>query len=989
MMEKVRHIDAREVYAELIKLEEAMGEVYLKDATAKELFGYCKILGLLKRLNDLQVTQEEYEAVKTTLKTFNTESLGLFIHMNTRKPLVLSRQWERNVQDAVQFYEIAKSRDHAVETQLDSFIDNPAESTAVLVFGGFHKEGIKRILEAKNISYVVVTPRITQPSPRHEEFYKRLMNHGRLAYELPANLSTATRAESRIQVWNGNIPLAWTEIGIMTSVIRDMPNADAQSLGLAVEQAMNAFKSRGVMRSEVRGSELTDEQKQMLDPSTVSDPEERQALLEIFQTIDRHGEVYSWKDYVDAINEWVPNRLNAKTFFIHMYTKFIKNIGDPMERTLVFMIIRDVLNSVKHDGIESILSCLERIVLSQGFRANAVSVERKKILKTAQQLLNVTRRKIDCEEAYLALVYIVASKWFWSFNLLERAEVLDKLLMVIEEFAAQGGKNIYGEVGGDFHFIFGLEGFRTPAEIFAALKIANLPYESARENFSWGAYSKETSIFVAGLEISAGSRECSLILQAFTRENDAAETESDRIVAAKKAYRNILLVAEQLKALKVRGKQTTGGSQRAEAQPDETELWMEKPDVEKRSEIREPDVKDLSDEIESKLGIDTHGKLTEFVGRMLSVIPAIHDFDSFVLSQRDPLNTLIQQYGVHLDSEEVEQILVRLLRWSFNLGFIDIDQLGWFNELNLDDPTIVITTRAQGGLGDITKIDLIIRGMKREFEKVKVSKAKFRVLIFDDDREKMAILKNREYPDVDFIFLPSSDPILENSSYLRDADVFISLDRAVTDEVRFDSKDEGHLRSSLVYTTLGQYDRPAPRNPRYKRVKISEIPTGFQHDSAGFLISPFNEELYQRRVGLTEDQKFAEKERLLARVIHEIFPTQEVSKDQLAQAARSNWGLFYMHEQGMDYLNGITEYHRTHEPDQSVTLFTLLGETNVWYKGTKEWEGLVSKIRAAELPVETYDLSHDPKAIKDIDFKKPVVRVINVGMHTLELYGHL
>ena len=403
---------------------------------------------------------------------------------------------------------------------------------------------------------------------------------------------------------------------------------------------------------------------------------------------------------------------------------------------------------------------------------------------------------------------------------------------------------------------------------------------------------------------------------------------------------------------------------------------------------REPAVKDLSDEIESKLGIDTHGKLTEFIGRMLGVIPTIHDFDSFVLSQRDPLNTLIQQYGVHLDNEEVEQILIRLLRRSFNLGFIDIDQLGWFNELNLDHPTIVITTRAQGGLGDITKIDLIIRGMKREFEKLKVSKAKFRVLIFDDDREKMAILKNREYPDVDFIFLPSSDPIPENSSYLRDADVFISLDRAVTEEVNFDSKDEGHLPSALVYTTLGQYDRPAPRNPRYKRVKISEIPTGFQHDSVGFLISPFTEELYQRRLGLTEDQKLAEKEHLLAQVIHEILPTQEVSQDQLAQAARSNWGLVYMHEQGMDYLNGIAEYHRTHEPNQSVTLFTLLGETNVWYKGTKEWEGLVSKIRAAGLPVETYDLSHDPKAIKDIDFKKPVVRVINVGMRTLELYVH-
>ena len=258
VIEKAKHIDAREVFGELVRLEETIRETCLKDATDKKLFDYYKTLNLLKRLNDLQVSQEEYEAVKVSLKAFDTESFAKFIFSQAPKTLILSRMWERNIKDAVRFYEIAATRDGAISKAFGKyFSENRGEKVtqdiSVLVYGGFHKENIKRILEKNNISYLVVSPRIIQPSLRHEEYYKRLMTEGRLSYELPANLRIATRAESRIEIWNANPALARAELRGMEEVAWKMPNAAPATFGLAVEQALKTLAvAHQVSRSEAR-----------------------------------------------------------------------------------------------------------------------------------------------------------------------------------------------------------------------------------------------------------------------------------------------------------------------------------------------------------------------------------------------------------------------------------------------------------------------------------------------------------------------------------------------------------------------------------------------------------------------------------------------------------------------------------------------------------------------------------------------------------------
>ena|GEM_PF-4868126 len=283
VIEQAKHIDAREVFGELIKLEKAVAETYLHDTADKQLFEYYKILSLLNRLNALQVSQEEYEAAKASLKAFDTDSFGRFIFSQTPKTLILSRMWERNIKDAVRFYEIAQERDYSLSQMLGGYSEGRnkkeelvhKQDISVLVFGGFHKEAIKRILEAKGISYLVVSPHITRSSPRHEEFYKRLMTDGHLSYELPMNLNTASRPWTQFEIWNGNQSLAKSELRIMVSVAENMPNVDTSSLILAMEQALK--NSTTSTRSEVRNKRLEGLITQLKQLSDVDDKQIRRA----------------------------------------------------------------------------------------------------------------------------------------------------------------------------------------------------------------------------------------------------------------------------------------------------------------------------------------------------------------------------------------------------------------------------------------------------------------------------------------------------------------------------------------------------------------------------------------------------------------------------------------------------------------------------------------------------------------------------------------
>lgn len=196
VIKQLNVLDSRVVFEEILQLEKDSSSAFLQNKRDREIFQYDQELKLVRRLNRIEMSQAEYEAVKETLRDFHTQKLADFIAVQTRKPLVLSKEWERHIKDAVRFYEVAQKREESIDSRLSEFLKNKKENTAILVFGGFHANGIKEILKQYGFSYIVVSPKITAIDKRHQDYYKRLMSEGLHAFEMPFLAARANKPPS-------------------------------------------------------------------------------------------------------------------------------------------------------------------------------------------------------------------------------------------------------------------------------------------------------------------------------------------------------------------------------------------------------------------------------------------------------------------------------------------------------------------------------------------------------------------------------------------------------------------------------------------------------------------------------------------------------------------------------------------------------------------------------------------------------------------------
>ncbi len=251
VLEKARQMNAKDLFIEIEKMEMDLAKEFLKNERDRKIFGYYREIRLLKRLNDLCLSFPEYQAVQGSLDRLNTQQMGEFIGLEAKKTLVLSKRWEKKIKEAIRFYDIAERRDEVISKQLETFLKNPNEQVAILVFGGFHKNSIREILKKQDFSYSVVTPQIGTPSSRHKDYYKKLMSGGHLPFALPAPLRTASRPETRFEMALDHPELFRAELRTLTSVAESMPNSSSSDFNLSVEQSHKMGNTESV-RSEVR-----------------------------------------------------------------------------------------------------------------------------------------------------------------------------------------------------------------------------------------------------------------------------------------------------------------------------------------------------------------------------------------------------------------------------------------------------------------------------------------------------------------------------------------------------------------------------------------------------------------------------------------------------------------------------------------------------------------------------------------------------------------
>lgn len=162
-------IDQERLFKELSEAEEAAQNFLARDPNQKDLVVANRDLLLVEKLlgnNMTTLDWANYERNKDRI--YNTP--------NTLRRLASGRSASRHsfedftksLEIFERFYRVATQRNEALVQNLLDKMQKDKVSTAVLVAGGFHTEGLTKLLKQKKASYVVVTPKITEvPKESH------------------------------------------------------------------------------------------------------------------------------------------------------------------------------------------------------------------------------------------------------------------------------------------------------------------------------------------------------------------------------------------------------------------------------------------------------------------------------------------------------------------------------------------------------------------------------------------------------------------------------------------------------------------------------------------------------------------------------------------------------------------------------------------------------------------------------------------------------
>jgi metallo-beta-lactamase family protein len=192
-LEKVKGMDHRALFSEINRMEKDVTERLIKNEKEQRFFDYLQDLQLLERLNEIEISADEYAAMSVRLAAIKTQQMVQFIAVETQKPIAVSKQWEGNIKRAILFYELAHQRDRRVGELIKKYSEEENEDTFALVFGGFHKNKISSILKTQGFSLYTVSPKISSMSMKHQNYYKEVMGVGHYDFETPLFVARAAK----------------------------------------------------------------------------------------------------------------------------------------------------------------------------------------------------------------------------------------------------------------------------------------------------------------------------------------------------------------------------------------------------------------------------------------------------------------------------------------------------------------------------------------------------------------------------------------------------------------------------------------------------------------------------------------------------------------------------------------------------------------------------------------------------------------------------
>ncbi|MBI4711073.1 MAG: hypothetical protein HY767_01210, partial [Candidatus Omnitrophica bacterium] len=163
----MQEMEGKGLHEETLKLKDKIQTALAKTADEKEYLSKARELYLLRRLFALELTRAEYEDLRNL--HISSEELAAGLQPTDGRPETKNKGLQSPVSglqsvcaNAVEFYETAVLRENKMFANALTKMSEAKQQRAVIVTGGFHADGLKKLAQDKNCSYIQITPRINE-----------------------------------------------------------------------------------------------------------------------------------------------------------------------------------------------------------------------------------------------------------------------------------------------------------------------------------------------------------------------------------------------------------------------------------------------------------------------------------------------------------------------------------------------------------------------------------------------------------------------------------------------------------------------------------------------------------------------------------------------------------------------------------------------------------------------------------------------------------
>ncbi|MFH1305772.1 MAG: hypothetical protein ABIH74_05175, partial [Candidatus Omnitrophota bacterium] len=198
-------IEIAGLYREFEDYEARIREKLYRNGEERELHGTTQIVRLLKQLYGMNIDSREYACITGSKNSINAARCAAFIKDKCLKygvPVTGGYDLGRifgEVDEALKFYRDAEKRNSVMLANTVKRMRKEGKQVAALITGGFHTDGLAKLMREKKLSYFVIVPSFEEGKERpyvtiltgRKKPYKALLEAGR--YQLAMELCFQSR----------------------------------------------------------------------------------------------------------------------------------------------------------------------------------------------------------------------------------------------------------------------------------------------------------------------------------------------------------------------------------------------------------------------------------------------------------------------------------------------------------------------------------------------------------------------------------------------------------------------------------------------------------------------------------------------------------------------------------------------------------------------------------------------------------------------------